>query len=96
MLNTQHLTTFKVLVETGSFTKTAQRLGLTQPAVSQHIQKLERGLNEPLLVRHGRTTVITSAGKLLLRHIEELEGCYCGFKEAWQDFLQSEKTTLDA
>lgn len=87
MLNTQHLITFQVLVETGSFTKTAKQLGLTQPAVSQHIQKLERGLGEPLFVRHGRSTAITLAGKVLLKHIQELEVCYEGFRKSWQSFL---------
>ncbi|MBR7888984.1 LysR family transcriptional regulator [Marinomonas sp. A79] len=96
MLNTQHLMTFKVLVETGSFTKTAARLGLTQPAVSQHIQKLEKDLKEPLLVRHGRTTAITSAGTLLLQHIEELEACCGRFKNIWHAFLNNEKDVPEA
>mgnify|MGYP000023504909 CR=1 FL=1 len=87
MLNTQHLMTFKALVETGSFTKTAMLLGLTQPAVSQHIQKLERCLGEPLLVRRGRTTDITPAGGVLLQHIKELELCYDDFMASWQHYL---------
>ncbi|MFT4574968.1 LysR family transcriptional regulator [Marinomonas primoryensis] len=84
MFNTQHLTTFKALVEKGSFTQTAKLLGLTQPAVSQHIQKLERGLGEPLLIRHGRTTEVTEAGRVLLQHIKELELCYEEFTASWQ------------
>ncbi|TDO98740.1 LysR family transcriptional regulator [Marinomonas balearica] len=84
MLNTQHLTTFKVLVETGSFTQTAKLLGLTQPAVSQHIQKLEKGLGNALLIRHGRRTELTSAGKLLFDHVRELEKCYDRFVKVWQ------------
>ena len=88
MLNTQHLITFKALVETGSFTKTAKLLGLTQPAVSQHIQKLERELGEPLLIRHGRTTDMTPAGEVLLQHIKELEACYEGFMESWHGYLE--------
>jgi len=96
MFNTQHLMTFKVLVETGSFTRTAKQLGLTQPAVSQHIQKLESGLGEPLLIRHGRTTEITSAGKILLNHIKALEKCYDSFAASWQVHLmaKSEKAEL--
>ena len=89
MLNTQHLITFKALVETGSFTKTAKLLGLTQPAVSQHIQKLERDLGEPLLIRHGRSTEMTLAGEVLLQHITELEACYDGFIESWKRFLEN-------
>ncbi|WP_421850749.1 LysR family transcriptional regulator [Marinomonas sp.] len=89
MLNTQHLITFKALVETGSFTKTAKKLGLTQPAVSQHIQKLEREMGEPLLIRHGRTTDMTPAGEVLLQHIQELEACYKGFIASWKSHLES-------
>ena len=87
MFNTQHLTTFKALVEKGSFTQTAKLLGLTQPAVSQHIQKLERGLGETLLTRHGRTTEVTEAGKVLLQHIKELEACYEAFTASWQMYV---------
>lgn len=83
MLNTHHLETFKTLVETGSFTQTAQRLGLTQPAVSQHIKKLEQGLGAALLVRHGRTTELTKAGAVLVQHIKELESCYERFITQW-------------
>lgn len=93
MLNTQHLMTFKVLVGTGSFTRTAKQLGLTQPAVSQHIQKLESDLNELLLIRRGRTTEITRAGKVLLSHISELESCYDRFTTAWESFSESKKIT---
>ncbi|MCV2403281.1 LysR family transcriptional regulator [Marinomonas sp. C2222] len=92
MLNTHHLTTFKILAETSSFTKTAQQLGLTQPAVTQHIQKLESELGEALLVRHGRTTEITEAGELLLRHIKSLETCYKKFQNKWHSVL---KTSLE-
>jgi DNA-binding transcriptional LysR family regulator len=80
--------TFKVLVETGSFTQTAKQLGLTQPAVSQHIQKLERDLGETLLIRHGRTTEVTDAGKVLLKHISELEACYHRFTTSWKPFTE--------
>ena len=94
MLNTQHLVTFKSLVETGSFTKTAKQLGLTQPAVSQHIQKLERQLGEPLLIRHGRTTDMTAAGEVLLQHITELEACYDDFIRSWQGYLEGRSTEV--
>lgn len=84
MLNTQHLMTYKALVETGSFTLTAKQLGLTQPAISQHIQKLEKELGETLLIRHGRRIELTPAGKVLLKHIDQLEGCYRDFMTSWE------------
>ena len=42
MLNPVWLKTFVTLIETGHFTKTAEKLFMTQPGVSQHIAKLEQ------------------------------------------------------
>lgn len=91
MLNTHHLVTFKTLVETGNFTQTAQQLGLTQPAVSQHIKKLEQGLGAALVIRHGRTTELTHAGEVLFKHILNLEACYERFMEKWQQEVVQER-----
>ncbi|MGC3875140.1 LysR family transcriptional regulator [Halomonas sp. GXIMD04776] len=63
MFNAQYFRTFITLVETGSFTVTAQRLEMTQPGVSQHIRKLEDYLGKPLLNRHGRRFTLTEAGR---------------------------------
>ncbi|WP_136246587.1 LysR family transcriptional regulator [Halomonas borealis] len=63
MFNAQYFRTFITLVETGSFTRTAQRLEMTQPGVSQHIRKLERYLDKSLLDRQGRRFVLTEAGR---------------------------------
>lgn len=41
MINPQWLHTFAVLVEKGNFTRTAEAIGITQAAVSQHISRLE-------------------------------------------------------
>ncbi|MBB3191830.1 LysR family transcriptional regulator [Halomonas cerina] len=63
MFNAQYFRTFITLVETGSFTRTARRLAMTQPGVSQHIRKLEQYLGKPLLDRQGRRFVLTEAGR---------------------------------
>lgn len=63
MFNAQYFRTFITLVETGSFTRTAHRLGMTQPGVSQHIRKLEDYLKTPLLERQGRRFSLTEAGR---------------------------------
>lgn len=63
MFNAQYFRTFITLVENGSFTRTAQRLGMTQPGVSQHIRKLEDYLQTPLLERQGRRFMLTDAGR---------------------------------
>ena len=59
---------FVRVAELGSFTKAAQVLGVTQPALSRLIRMLEVDLRQTLLVRNGRGAVPTEAGKLLLSH----------------------------
>ncbi|WP_346798398.1 LysR family transcriptional regulator [Halomonas sp. Bachu 37] len=63
MFNAQYFRTYITLVETGSFTRTARRLDMTQPGVSQHIRKLEVYLGKSLLQRQGRSFTLTDAGR---------------------------------
>ena len=71
MINPQWLRTFSVLAELRHFTKTADRLGLTQAAVSQHLRHLE-GEFGALFVRKGRQLGITPAGQALLDYALEM------------------------
>ena len=52
------------LVDTGSFTKAAKDLHLSQPALSIAIQKLERELDAQLIIRSHRSFRLTEAGKI--------------------------------
>ena len=56
------LETFLAVAEERSFSRAAQRLHRTQPAVSQTIRKLEEELGEPLFERTSRDGTLTSAG----------------------------------
>ncbi|XQM37392.1 Hydrogen peroxide-inducible genes activator [Cupriavidus sp. H19C3] len=67
-LNLDYLHTFVTVVAHGNFSAAAQRLELTQPAVSQQIRQLERSLGAPLLERVGRRVHVTAAGAELLAH----------------------------
>ncbi len=62
MLDIHQLHIFQTAAETLSFTRTAQRLHMTQPSVSQHIQALERHFGCELFVRNGRNLELTDAG----------------------------------
>jgi DNA-binding transcriptional LysR family regulator len=62
MINHIWLKTFCTLVNVGHFTKTAEKLFMTQSGVSQHIKKLEKQLDTLLLVREGKTFSLTGAG----------------------------------
>ena len=71
MHSPQWLRSFATLAELGNFTRTAERLDLTQAAVSQHVKRLEDALG-PLLVRHPRHVELTPAGHALLDYCREL------------------------
>jgi LysR family transcriptional regulator, low CO2-responsive transcriptional regulator len=56
---------FLQIVRTGSVTRAAHALGLTQPAVTKQIRALEAALDTPLVERQGRGVRLTRAGELL-------------------------------
>ncbi len=72
MLDTHQLHVFLVAAETLSFTKTARRLHMSQPSVSQHIQTLERHFDKELFTRAGRSIMLTDAGQALLPMAREI------------------------
>lgn len=57
---------FVAVARLGNFSRAAEHCHVSQPSLSQQIQKLERGLGHPLLDRLGKRTVVTAAGKVLL------------------------------
>ncbi|MEZ7942414.1 MAG: LysR family transcriptional regulator [Halioglobus sp.] len=67
-MDTQNLRAFLLVAESGSFSKAAKRLHLTQPAVSKRIAQLEAQLNVSLFDRIGRRISTTEAGEALLPH----------------------------
>ena len=64
------LRVFQVVAQQLSFTKAAQALFITQPAVTKHIHELERQYGQRLLERRGNRVALTEAGRLLLAHAE--------------------------
>lgn len=56
----------------GSFTKAAEHLHISQPALSMAIKKFEDEINQPIFDRDTKPISLTSAGKILFAHIEEL------------------------
>lgn len=72
MLNPLWLKTFTVLVDTGHFTKTAEKLYMTQPGVSQHINKLERACGHSLIKRKKKSFTVTEQGKLVYSYTKAL------------------------
>lgn len=62
---------FYVTAECGSTSKAAQKLFISQPAVSKAIQKLEQSLNTVLFRREARGVTLTEEGTLLYSHVKE-------------------------
>ena len=70
MLDPRRLLTFRAVVRAGSFSRAAEALALTPPAVSQQIAALERTAGVALLVRGRGGPAPTGAGALLLAHAD--------------------------
>lgn len=66
------LKTFSYAAETGSLTGAAERLGLSQSAVSRQIAALEEAIGVPLFQRHARGLLLTGPGQTLLEHTREM------------------------
>lgn len=72
-MDTQNLKAFLLVAETGSFSLAAQKLHLTQPAVSKRVAQLEEQLQVTLFDRIGRTVNTTEAGQALLPHARAVQ-----------------------
>lgn len=67
-LDVAALRMLRAIDDAGTITGAATLLGLSQPAVSQHVRRLERRLGTALLDRSGRSVRLTEAGAVLARH----------------------------
>src|SRR3989440_1907808 len=65
-MNLRQLACFVAIVEEGSFTRAARRVGITQPSLSQHVRSLEEELGGAVLERLPRGVALTPAGRTLL------------------------------
>lgn len=72
MLSTQMETLLSV-VEQGSFTRAAEALSLTQPAVSHHIRQLEQDLNIPIFIRGKGALKLTDKGEIAVKYARRLK-----------------------
>ena len=71
-MDTRQLAAFCAVVERKSFSHAAERLGVTQPAVSLQIRSLEQRLGRQLLDRSGRRVEPTEAGRRLYRSAQRM------------------------
>jgi LysR family transcriptional activator of nhaA len=69
-LNYHHLRLFRAIAREGGLTRAAERLNLSQSALSVQVQKLEAQLGHPLFERQGKRLVLTEAGRIALDYAD--------------------------
>ena len=70
----QQIRYFLSICEYGSFSRAAEACGVTQPALTAAIRKLESEVGSPLFHREGKRLVVTKLGNLLRPHLEQVVG----------------------
>lgn len=88
-MNTTNLTTFITVMQTGSISGAAEKLFITQPAVSKRIKNLEDEFNVTLFDTVGRGIVPTQAANELLPHAKRWLDDYDNFKINLQNSQQT-------
>ncbi len=83
----QRLAVFDAAARLGSFTRAAEELGMTQPAVTRQIRSLERALDTKLFERTANRSELTEAGRRLHNHVA------VGFEEIEEGLAELEEST---
>ncbi|XYK82272.1 MAG: LysR family transcriptional regulator [Labrenzia sp.] len=73
-LNYHHLRYFREVAHEGNLTRTAERVNLSQSALSTQIRQLEARLGHDLFERSGRQLVLTEVGRIVLDHADRIFG----------------------
>jgi DNA-binding transcriptional LysR family regulator len=68
----RQLESFLAVARDGSFSVAAQRLHLSQPTLTEHVQELEREIGKPLFARRYRQVVLTEAGRVLEPYVSRV------------------------
>ena len=71
-MNFNQLLAFYEVARQRSFTRAAQRLSISQPAVTRRILEMERAHDVKLLERTSRNVILTEPGKVLMSYVERM------------------------
>lgn len=98
MLDLYKLRIFSVVVQEGSFSAAAERLYVTQSAISQHMKELESALGRQLFERGWRGVTLTAHGEILYRYAQEIFALVTNAENALTDVaaLETGRVTLGA
>ncbi len=86
------LLTFLDLCQSKNYTKTAENLNITQPAVSQHIKYLEQYYGAKLISYHNRQFSLTKEGEYLLKEVSHLHFLSTSIHQHIQQMSSAEKS----
>lgn len=85
MITDFRLKVFKTVADRLNFTKAAEELLISQPAVTKHIGELEKQLGTPLFDRRRGGVTLTRRGELLLDYANRILGLYGSLNDAFAD-----------
>ncbi len=71
-LNYHHLRYFRAIANEGSLTRAAERLNISQSALSTQLRSLEESLGVPLFFRQNKSLVLTEAGRIALDYSQSI------------------------
>ncbi|WP_286230694.1 LysR family transcriptional regulator [Neobacillus mesonae] len=84
----QHLEVFVKVVEKENFSKAAEELHMTQPAVSQYIRTLEESVGTRLLERSNKYVRLNKAGEIVYHHAKEIIALYTKMQSLVDDLTK--------
>lgn len=90
----RQLEVFLAVLELGSFRKAAERVSLSQPALSHQVKALEQELETSLFERLGRTIALTEAGRILEGYARRMFAARQGAREAIGELRGLERGSL--
>ncbi|UQD50777.1 LysR family transcriptional regulator [Bacillus methanolicus] len=88
------LRVFIAVVENRNFSRAAEKLHMTQPAVSQTVRSLEESLGVPLLERTSKYVRLNRAGEIVYHHAKEMETLDTRMRHLLDDLLNKAKGPL--
>ncbi len=94
MFTLRQLAVFQTLVHAGSVTRAAKQLGVSQPALSQQLAKLEKSLGVRLFERAGNELRLTEAGRILARKAAEILAAGDELQAAMRAFAEGRRARV--
>ena len=93
-MNLKQLEAFYLVVKRGSYTRAAEDLNVTQPAVTMQVKSLERSLNLKLIEQLGKRVQLSEAGELLYQYAGKIFDLVGEANDKMKDFKKLMRGTL--